>query len=137
MTQAVKAMETFEYLCISCPIGCQLEVDAVGRDIIEVRGFTCKRGERFATQEHTNPTRMVSTTVRVRNGVWGRLPVKTSAPVHKHMVDAVAEATFQIVVRAPVRCGDVIASNVANTGADLVATRDMPYADRKGQLEAS
>ena len=40
------------YLCIGCPLGCRLEVEeGLEGAIVEVRGFSCKRGERFARQE--------------------------------------------------------------------------------------
>lgn len=69
------------YLCIGCPLGCRLEVEADNGHIVEVRGFTCKRGEEYAKQEHTEPRRMVTTTVRVNNGIWAKLPVKTTAAI--------------------------------------------------------
>lgn len=122
---------TFGYLCIGCPLGCRLEVDedAAG-DIVEVRGFSCRIGREFAVQEHVDPRRLVTTTVAVVGGRWPRQPVKTSAPVPKASVRAVCRALAGVVLSAPVRLGDVVATDVAGTGVDVVATRDMPVAAR-------
>ena len=71
------------YLCIGCPLGCRLEVEEEAGEIIEIRGQSCKKGEVFARQEHTDPRRVVTTTVAVAGGLWPRLPVKTEGDVPK------------------------------------------------------
>ena len=116
------------YLCIGCPLGCRLEVEEEDGAIVEVRGFSCKLGKEYAEREHTDPRRMVSSTVRVTNGVWARLPVKTNQPVLKDQVRAVCRALRQVSIAAPVSMGDVIVANVLDSGADIVAARDMPPA---------
>ena len=40
----------------------------------------------------------------------------------------VMEAVHSISLTAPVGLGDVLISNVAGTGTDLIATRDIPAA---------
>lgn len=114
------------YLCIGCPLGCRLEVEADENSIVEVRGFSCKRGEEYARQEHTDPRRMVTTTVAIRGGRWPRLPVKTSQPVAKNQVKAICRALHQLALSAPVKRGDVVMADILDTGVDVVATRDMP-----------
>lgn len=120
--------EITHYLCIGCPLGCRLEVEEEGGDIVEVRGFACKRGKEYAEREHTDPRRFVATTVQVDGGVWPRLPVKTSKPVPKESVIPLCRALRQIRVTAPLQRGTVVASNVLETGVDVVTTRDMPIA---------
>ncbi len=114
------------YLCIGCPLGCRLEVEEEDGTIIEVRGFSCKLGKEYAEREHTDPRRMVSSTVRVSNGMWARLPVKTNRPIPKDQVRAVCRALRRVNLVAPVTMGEVIVANVLDTGADIVAARDMP-----------
>jgi CxxC motif-containing protein len=116
------------YLCIECPLGCRMEVEAEEGEIVEVRGFTCKRGKEYAAREHTDPRRLVSTTVRVVNGIWPRLPVKTSAAIAKPRVADVCRALRTVHVVAPVVAGDLIVANILDSGADIVATRDLPAA---------
>jgi len=116
------------YLCIGCPLGCRLEVEEEDGAIVEVRGFSCKRGKEYAEREHIDPRRMVSSTVRVVNGMWARLPVKTNRPVPKDRVRAVCRALRQVSVATPVTTGQVIAANILDSGTDIVAARDMPVA---------
>ncbi len=123
-------MNTATYLCIGCPLGCRLEVDEDEEgQIVEIRGFSCKRGKVYAEQEHTAPRRMVTTTVDIKDARYARLPVKTCEPVLKGAVVDICRALRSVTVQAPVKMGDVIAMNVLDTGVDVVATRDMPLAN--------
>jgi CxxC motif-containing protein len=124
------------YLCIGCPLGCRLEVEEDdGQHIVEVRGFSCKRGKDYALQEHTDPRRMVTTTVRVSGGLWARLPVKTTAPIPKQRVRELCRVLRPITVTTPVRLGDVILQNALGTGVDVVATRDLPEVTEREREE--
>ncbi|MGC9524596.1 MAG: DUF1667 domain-containing protein [Limnospira sp.] len=118
----------YHYLCIGCPMGCRLEVEEEDGHIVEVRGFTCKRGEAYAKQEHTEPRRMVTTTVRVENGRWAKLPVKTTEAIPKERMMELCERLRKVKVTAPIHMGDTILSNALDTGIDVVASRDMPVA---------
>jgi len=113
------------YLCIGCPLGCRLEVEDDGNSSVEVRGYSCKRGKDFAEAEHTDPRRMVTTTVAISGGELARLPVKTSAPIPKARVLDLAKELHKVKVQAPVKIGDVILKNPLNLGADVVASRDI------------
>lgn len=115
------------YLCIGCPLGCRLEVeeDASGH-LVEVRGFSCKRGKEYAAQEHVAPQRLVTTTVAVTGGIHARLPVKSRTPIPKALVLSICRALRAVSVAAPIALGDVICANILDTGIDIVATRDLP-----------
>ena len=54
-------METRELTCIGCPLGCALTVTMNGKEVVEVKGNTCKKGDIYARKEVTNPTRIVTT----------------------------------------------------------------------------
>lgn len=97
---------------------------AVEGDKVTVTGHTCPRGEAYAKAEVTNPTRMVTGLVRVA-GMRKPLPVKTRSAVPKAKIDAVLFALHQATVQLPVKIGDVIIPNVADTGIDIVATANM------------
>lgn len=115
------------YLCIGCPLGCRLEVDEDDQhQVVEVRGFACRKGKEFAEREHVDPRRMATTTVTVVGGRWPRLPVKTRAPVPKGVVVELCRRMQTVVVHAPVRMGDVVVADALGTGIDVVASRDMP-----------
>ncbi len=123
------ARERSEYLCIGCPLGCRLEVEEDASGEVEVRGNSCKRGLEFARQEHTDPRRMVATTVRVEGGRWPRLPVRTREAVPKAQVLPLCRALHGITLAAPVAMGTVVLSDALGTGVDVVASRDMPAQD--------
>lgn len=114
------------YLCIGCPLGCRLEVEEDDSHIVEIRGFSCKRGKEYAEQEHIDPRRMVTTTIYVEGGLWARLPVKTTLPVPKNQVMVVCKQLQDIKIKAPIKMGEVIVKNVLDTGVDIIASRDMP-----------
>ena len=121
---------THAYLCTGCPLGCRLEVDEDSHgDIIEIRGSSCKRGDRYAKQEHTYPRRGVTTTVAISGSLWPRLPVKTSGEIPKDQVLAACRELRSVRVEAPVKMGDVLVVDLLGTGCDVVATRDMAAID--------
>lgn len=117
------------YLCIGCPLGCRLEVEAGDdHEIVEVRGFSCRKGKEFAEQEHVDPRRMATTTVAITGGRWARLPVKTRSPIPRDRVAELCRVLRAVTVRAPVRMGEVILTDALGTGIDVVASRDLPEA---------
>lgn len=110
-------------ICINCPKGCEMDVSAEGENVM-VTGNACPRGEAYAKSEVTNPTRMVTGLVRVA-GMRKPLPVKTRSAVPKGKIDAVLFAMHQATVQLPVKIGDIIIPDVAETGIDVVATANM------------
>ena len=70
-------MEKRELTCIGCPMGCTLLVEIDENDGIKVTGSSCKIGDNYAVKECTNPTRIVTTTVNVKNGMYPTVSIKT------------------------------------------------------------
>lgn len=118
-------MEIRKLICINCPMGCPLTVEMDGEQVVNVSGNTCKRGAVYARKEVTNPTRIVTTTVRVANGSADMVSVKTREDIPKEKIFACVEALKNVVVEAPVHIGDVIVSNIADTGVDMIATKNI------------
>ena len=118
-------MNTRELTCIGCPLGCALTVTMDGDTVSSVTGNTCPRGDAYARKEVTNPTRIVTSTVRVNGGVCPMVNVKTASDIPKDKIVACTEALKNGVVTAPVKIGDVLLSNVAGTGVDIVAARNV------------
>ena len=110
-----------ELICIVCPKGCHLKID----NEQNVTGYGCKRGIRYAITETTNPTRMITSTVKIENGEVNRLPVMTSSPVPKGQIFSVMESINKVVVQAPVKVKDIVLSNVCNLNIDVIATRNV------------
>jgi len=114
----------------------EVDEDLEEHAIVEVRGFSCRRGKEYAIQEHTAPQRMVTTTVAIDNARWPRLPVRTSKPVPKEKVLDICRTLRTVRVCAPVASGDIIVRNILNTGADVIATRDMAQRGSLQNMEA-
>ena len=114
--------------CIGCPLGCAINVtvDDTG-EIVRVQGNTCKIGTDYAKKEITNPTRMVTSLVRLRGATSGTRVVscKTRSDVPKSKIFDVIQDIRDITLNAPVRIGDIVKANVAGTGVDMVATKEI------------
>ena len=119
-------MEGREIICIVCPLGCQMEIieDTEVKSYI-VNGNACTRGEQYAIKELTNPTRVVTTTVKLKNSWLARLPIKTDIPIPKEMIFACMKELDYIEVEATVRAGDIIMENILGTGANIISTRSI------------
>lgn len=114
-------METRELTCIGCPLGCALTVTMEGKDVKEVKGNTCVKGDMYARKEVTNPTRIVTTTVMVEGGKVPMINVKTQSDIPKDKIFDCVAALKGLKVQAPVAIGDVILADVAGTGVNIVA----------------
>ena len=117
-------MEKRELICIGCPMGCPLTVEMNGAEVVSVAGHTCKRGAAYAEKEVTNPTRIVTSTVRVLGGMAEMVSVKTAEDIPKAKIFDCVKALKDITVNAPVHIGDVILADVAGTGVNIVATKN-------------
>ncbi len=106
--------------CIGCPLGCAVAVKTEGGNIIGISGHTCKKGEEYARTEVTDPRRMLTTTMRLSGG--GLVPVKTSEPLKKALLQGVMGLINKAEAKAPVDIGDVLISDILGTGADIVAS---------------
>lgn len=114
--------------CILCPMSCSLNLTVEEGRVIDVKGNSCKLGPKYAEKEITAPTRTLTSTVRIKGSIIPRLPVKTREEVPKSKIlDCMAEIN-RVEVTAPVYAGQVIIANVAGTGVDVIATRDLPKA---------
>ena len=112
-----------ELICIGCPMGCPVTVQMNGTQVISVSGNTCPRGDAYARKEVTNPTRIVTSTVKVEGGSVGMVSVKTKEDIPKDKIFDCVRALKDITVKAPIRIGDVILADAAGTGVDVVATK--------------
>ena len=97
-----------------------------GNEVLSVSGNTCKTGEKYAQKALTNPTRIVTSTVRVTGGTLGMVSVKTSADIPQGKIFDCVKELQAIDVPAPVAIGDVIIPDVCGTGVSIVATKNVP-----------
>ena len=106
-------------------MGCMLSVTLENGEVTEVTGNTCKRGDVYARKEVTNPTRIVTSTVKVSGGTLAMVSVKTKTDIPKGKIFDCVRALKTVCVKAPVHIGDVILENVADTGVDIIATKNV------------
>lgn len=118
-------MKTVNLICIGCPLGCPLTVEMEAGEVKSVSGNTCPRGDAYARKELTNPTRIVTSTVRVAGGKLAMVSVKTQSDIPKGKIFDCVKALKDVEVTAPVKIGDVIVENVAGTGVNVIATKNV------------
>ena len=114
-------MEKRELTCIGCPMGCPLTVELENGAVTAVYGNTCPRGDAYARKEVTAPTRIVTTTVRVTGGVLAAVSCKTRTDIPKDKIFAVVRALKAVTVAI----GQVVLPNAADTGVDVIATKNV------------
>lgn len=118
-------MEKRNLICIGCPMGCPLTVELSNDGKVSVTGNTCPRGADYGRKEVTNPTRIVTSSVCVTGGTLAMVSCKTSSDIPKDKIFDVVRALKQVSVPAPVTIGQVLAADVAGTGADMIATKNV------------
>ena len=72
-----------ELICIVCPKGCHLKVDE--ENGYAVTGNSCPRGAEYGKKELVNPTRVITSTVKVEGGALRRVSVKTTATFRRRI----------------------------------------------------
>ncbi|MEG1777792.1 MAG: DUF1667 domain-containing protein [Angelakisella sp.] len=110
-------------ICIVCPKGCHLSVDE--QNGYAVTGFGCERGKEYGKKELVNPTRVITSTVKLTGGIHPRCPVKTNGDIPKGDIPAAMAMLDKLEFKSPIHVGDVVAKDICGTGVDWVATRTM------------
>lgn len=123
------AEEISKIICITCPVGCTLEVTHEGKTLVKVDGHQCKKGIDYAEGELTDPRRMVTSTVKVQGGVLPLVPVYTAAPVPKPLIFDLLVELRKVELQAPVQVGRVVLKNALDTGVDVLASRNLPVSN--------
>ena len=114
-----------EMICIGCPMGCYLNVDYVGTKIDNVSGNRCKVGLEYAEKEVSNPQRTLTTTVKVKNGLFPLVSVRTNKPIPKSRILDAMNLLAKVEVEAPIKIGEPIIQNVLDTGVNIIATKNI------------
>ena len=119
--------ESKEIICIICPIGCRLTVERDDNNPagFRVSGNQCKRGEAYGIKEMVNPTRILTTTVKIRGALYSRLPVRTKGEIPRDKIFSCMKIINSVELSAPVSQGDIIVKDILGTGADIVASRSI------------
>ena len=112
-----------ELTCITCPVGCALKAEIQPDGTVIITGNKCPRGAAYGEKEMTNPTRVVTSTVRVAGRKDAVVGVKTASDIPKDKIMECMKELAAVEVTAPVKIGDIVLENVADTGVSIVVTR--------------
>ena len=110
--------------CIVCPTGCQIQAISKGSDIV-FEGYTCKRGLEYAEQEFYEPKRILTTTIRIEDGLLPLIPVRTDKPILKDRLREALNVIARTVAKAPIKMGDVLIENILELDSNIIASRDL------------
>jgi CxxC motif-containing protein len=110
-------------ICIVCPKGCHLSVDE--NNDFAITGNSCERGAIYGRKELTAPTRVLTSTVKIRGSIYSRCPVKTDDAISKELIKEAMELLNHVEVESPVRTGDIVVKDICGTPISFVATKNM------------
>lgn len=111
-----------EIVCIVCPLGCNITVEAEGKKINSITGYSCQRGALYGENEYLHPVRILTSTAATDNKRTPLVPLKSRSPIPKEKMMDCMVAIRKLKVKLPVEAYDVLISNVCGTGIDIVAT---------------
>jgi CxxC motif-containing protein len=120
------AVEKRHFVCVVCPIGCEIDVVHDGSKIISMEGNRCEKSVEFVSQELIEPMRILTTTVRIQGSRWRVIPVRSDKAVPKRLFPRVMKQLRRITLQAPVNMLDVVVTDILHTGANVITTRTMP-----------
>ncbi len=118
-------MNTIKKTCICCPMGCELTIKKDNNAPLgySVKGYNCRRGKEYGIKEMTDPNRVITGTIKIKNSHISRLPVKTSGPIPNDKINECLNLLNSIEVSAPIKRGEIVYKNILNINIDLIALR--------------
>ena len=105
--------------CTECPMGCSVDVEFDGQNIVSIKGNTCPRGKLYAENEVIRPKRVVTSTVKSTDGIL--VPVKTDRPVPKDKIFEVIEKINKTTCTLPAITGTILVANICEDANLVVA----------------
>ena len=118
---------TKEVICIMCPMGCRITVHLEGQEVKQVEGERCKKGVTYAQQEVFFPGRILTTTVTTDNPEMPLLPVRSNKAIpRERLIDCMKHISEQSV-KGSVELGQIVIENILGLGADIIASRTLPF----------
>lgn len=111
-----------ELICVICPIGCNILVEGHSGESLKIEGNGCERGHRYAVDEFISPTRILTTSIKIKNAKQKMLPVRSKRPIPKDIIFDCMKALKDVSISAPIKIGQPIMKNVGNLEVDIVAS---------------
>jgi CxxC motif-containing protein len=115
-----------EIICVVCPLACRVEVsiDDEG-NVLKVTDNQCKEGKEYAISECKFPGRVLTTTVLTERSGCKLLPVRSNKLIPKNRLRECAHFLADVRVKPPVKIGQIIVTNIAGTGVDILSTDEL------------
>ena len=110
--------------CIICPKGCDISVEMID-EVYKITGNKCIRGKEYALNEMVNPKRSLCSTVKTIYKEFPRLSVRTDKEIDIINIFPVMKEINKVEINHPVHSGEIVVSNILNTGVNIIATSDM------------
>ncbi len=127
-----------EFTCIICPNGCRIKVeyekDGDNTAISSIDGNLCDKGAAYVEQELIMPMRTIASSVAVEGGILPLASVRLTKPVPKERINDVMKEIRKVRVKAPVREGTVLISDILGLSSDVIATKNVESAVPSGSL---
>ncbi len=121
-----------EIICIVCPNGCRMNVFIDEQNkVTRVDNALCRNGRAYAETEIQCPQRSLTSTIRVKGGSFPLVSVRSNKPIPKEKLQEAVKLLRTIELTAPVDFHQVIVSNILDTGADIITTKQVLSNDRK------
>jgi CxxC motif-containing protein len=120
-------MKNKEIICTICPNGCRMNVSINEEDVVtSVENALCERGRKYAVDEVQYPKRSLTSTVKVKGGVFPLVSVRSDKTIPKEKLREVIIELRKLELEAPVKYHQVIACDILGTGANIIATKQVP-----------
>lgn len=115
---------TRDFICLSCPIGCRLHAETDASGAVAISGNKCPRGKVYGETEMIDPRRIVTAVVRTDSDAVPYVPVRTDVPLPRGLAPKLLNEIYALRVALPVKRGDVLIANFADTGVNVVFSCD-------------
>ncbi len=111
-----------KFICIRCPRGCEITTTLDGYSIDKIEGNICKMGAEYVENEIKDPRRVITSTVKVKNGKFPLVPVWTDKAIPKEKIFDLMKELRKVEIEAPVEIDRIILRDVFNTGVNVVTS---------------
>ncbi|NWK12076.1 DUF1667 domain-containing protein [Clostridium cadaveris] len=110
-------------ICYGCNKKCILNVSDTDENKI-INGNQCELGNYYKKFKDNCTKGILTTLVRIKGDNKHKvLPVKSTKPIDKSLWIECSKALSRIYVGPNMKCGDVVCTNILNTGVDIVSTK--------------
>lgn len=110
------------FICVRCPRGCEITTILDGYTIEKIEGNLCKLGIDYVNDEISGPRRVVTSTVRVKNGKHPLAPVWTEEAIPKDKIFELMRLLRKVELKAPIKPDNIVIKNIFNSGFNVVTS---------------